>query len=242
MGHRAQECPFENNQMSNQWFKGMGQTKATTQPPRMQQQTQGSNHPDLGALPMDQLRKRIQNSSPCAPVSDHAWGQARPSVSQEKQRCSNCQETGCNIQSCPIMQLTASTTPQEEECRAKENLASILHNIKAMSIEDWQGMIEVLFEKESTIPAKIRACQVGSIKPMTKEQVWKRLWQFSAEERKEIGLIFRPRKTHKEPQKEGTPVQIHTLQIKQQGGSPRAQIQTVKTKQLTKTQVKKNLQ
>jgi len=150
----------------------------------MQQQTQGSNHPDLGALPMDQLRSRIQtqNPSPCAPVSNHAWGWARPSIAQEKQRCSNCQKTRCTIQDCPITKLVLSTTPQEEERRAKENLASILRNIKAMSTEDCLGMIEVLFEKESTMPARVRTQQVGSTKPMTKEQLWKCLWQCSAEE------------------------------------------------------------
>jgi len=87
---------------------------------------------------MEQLRQRIQtqNPSPCAPVSDHAQGQAELSIAQEKQRCSSCQETQCNIQNCPIAKLVVSTTPQEKECRAKENLASILRNIKAMSIED----------------------------------------------------------------------------------------------------------
>jgi len=34
------------------------------------------------------------------------------------------------------MKLMASTTPQEEERRAKENLASILRNIKAMPVKD----------------------------------------------------------------------------------------------------------
>jgi len=166
--------------MSNQWFKGMGQTKSTPQP--MQLQTQGSHCPDLGALPMDQLRQRIltQDPPPCAPESDHAWGRAQPSVAQEKQQCSSCQKTGCKIQDCPIRNLTTSTTPQEEECRAKENLTNIIRNIKAMSAEDRLGMIEVLWEKESTIPARIRVCQVGSIKAMTKEQVRKQLWQHDA--------------------------------------------------------------
>jgi len=140
MGHHARECPFENNQTSNQWFKG---TK--------------SNRPDLGALPMDQLRQRMLTTepTPCAPESDHAWGQARPSVAQEKQQCSSCQKTGCKIQDCPIRRLTTSTTPQEEECRAKKNLASILCNIKAMPIEEQLGMIEVLLENKSTTPVKI---------------------------------------------------------------------------------------
>jgi len=75
-----------------------------------------------------------------------------------------------------------STTPQEEEHRAKENLASIIYNIKAMPTEDRLGMIEVLLEKESLTPARIRMRQGGSIKPMTKEQIRKQLWQFSAEE------------------------------------------------------------
>ena len=157
MGHHAQECPFENNQTSNQWFKGMGPLKSSMQLPQMQQQTLGSNRPDLGALPMDQLRQRMltQNPPPCAPVSDHTWDWAQPSIAQEKQQCSSCQRTRCNIQSCPITKLVVSTTPQEEKCRAKENLASILCNIKAMSTEDRCGMIVVLFEGESTTPARI---------------------------------------------------------------------------------------
>jgi len=74
MGHHARECPFENNQTLNQWFKGTGQIKSTLQPTQMQ--TQGSHRPDLGALPMDQLKRKIliQASSPCAPESDHARG------------------------------------------------------------------------------------------------------------------------------------------------------------------------
>jgi len=87
---------------------------------------------------MDQLRQRMQtqNPSPCAPVSDHNQGRVQPSITQEKQQCSSCQKTQCNIQNCPITKLVVSTTPQEEECRAKENLASILRNIKAMSTKD----------------------------------------------------------------------------------------------------------
>jgi len=156
-GHRARECPFENNQTSNQWFKGTGQTKSTPQPPRMQPQTQGSHCPDLGALPMDQLRQRILTADPppCAPKSDHTQGRARPSIAQEKQRCSSCQKTGCKIQDCPIRNLTTSTTPLEEECRAKENLASILCNIKAMPIKDRLEMIAEAYGEESLTPAKI---------------------------------------------------------------------------------------
>jgi len=74
-GHRARECPFENNQTSTQWFKGTDQSKPTPRS-QMQLQTQGSHRPDLGALPMDQLRQRILTQNPplCAPKSDHAWG------------------------------------------------------------------------------------------------------------------------------------------------------------------------
>jgi len=189
---------------------------------------------------MDQLRQRIQMQNPpsCAPKSNHAWGQAQPSVAQKKQRYANCQKNRCNIQDCPIMKLVGSMMPQEEECRAKDNLASILCNIKAMSVKDRQGMIMVLFEKESTMPAKIQACQVGSIKPMTKEQLRKCLWQHSAEEQKEIGLLFR--QSSKSPERT-TSVQIHMLQIaKQPEKSPVVQVQIVKTK--TKKQVKRNLQ
>jgi len=151
-GHHAQECPFENNQTSNQWFKGTGQTKSTP----LQPQTQGSHRPDLGALPMDRLRQRmLTQNPPCAPKSDHARGQVRPSVTQEKQRCSSCQKTRCKIQNCPIRNLTMSTTPLEEEHSAKENLASILRNIKAMPIEDRLEMITEAYGEESLIPAKI---------------------------------------------------------------------------------------
>jgi len=214
MGHCARECPFENNQTSNQWFKGTGQIKSTPQP--VQMQTRGSHRPDLGALPMDQLRQRMltQDSSPCAPESDHAWGRARPSVAQEKRRCSNCQKTGCKIQDCPIRGLTTSTTPQEEECRAKENLARVIRNIKAMTIEDRHGMIDELLKvesiedrfkmidelvnNESRAPAKVRVCQVGSAKPITKEQLFKHLRQFSTREQKEI-ILEAFGKTHKGP-------------------------------------------
>jgi len=51
---------------------------------------------------------------------------------------------------------------------------------------------------------------------MTKEQIRKWLWQQSAEERKEICLLFKPSKGHQKPQLGDTPVQIHTLQIKKQ--------------------------
>jgi len=50
--------------------------------------------------------------------------------------------------------------------------------------------------------------------------------------RRETGLVFKPSKA-------AIAVQIHTLQIpKKQGGSPMAQIRAVKTKPLTKEQVK----
>jgi len=133
-----------------------------------------------------------------------------------------------------------STTPQEEECRAKENLASILHNIKAMPAEDQLGMIEVLFEKESTVPAWIRARQVGSIKPITKGQVRKNLWQLSAEEQKEIGLLFRQ---SLKSQEMSNPIQIHMLQIpKKQEGLSLTRVRAVKIKLLTKKQVKEKWQ
>jgi len=223
MGHRARECPFENNQTSNQWFKGMEQTKSTSQLPRMQPQIQGSHRPDLGVLPMDQLRQRMltQKPSPCAPESDHAWGRAQPSVAQEKQRCSSCQKTGCKIQDCPIRGLIMSTTPQEEERRAKDNLASIIRNIKAMPIADRLGMIDEIFKKESTAPVRIRVRQVGSIKPITQKQVCKQLWQHDATERKKIALLF---KSELESWKAAPPVQIHMLQLpKKQEEPPTAQ-------------------
>jgi len=219
----------------------MEQTKSTPQPPRMQPQIQGSHRPDLGALPMDQLRQRMltQNPPPCAPESNHARGRARPSVAQEKQRCSSCQKMRCKIQDCPIRSLTTSTTPQEEERRAKENLASVIRNIKAMPLEDRVGMIDQLFNQEAVIPTRIRACQVGSIKPMTKEQLRKRLWQFSAEEQKEICLLF---KTNLKPVEGTKPVQIHTLQIsKKQKELPTTRVRALKAKQPTKAQMKKHL-
>jgi len=75
---------------------------------------------------------------------------------------------------------------------------------------------------------------------MTKEQLQKHLWQHSAGEHKEIGLLFR--KSLKS-QDMTTPVQIHTLKIAAQlGKSPVAQVRVVKTKPITKKQVKKNLQ
>jgi len=92
---------------------------------------------------------------PCAPESDHAQGRAQPSVAQEKQRCSNCQKTGCKIQDCPIRPLITLTTPQEEECRAKENLASIIRNIKAMPVKDRLGMISEAYGEEFIAPVKI---------------------------------------------------------------------------------------
>jgi len=116
-----------------------------------------------------------------------------------KPRCTYCQQTKCSLKNCLIMKLTTSTTPQQEECRAKDNMASILSNLKAMPVEDRLGMITTLFEEELVKPdydvpnsmngceksmtlARIRAHQVGSNKLMTKEQVQKCLWQHSAEE------------------------------------------------------------
>ena len=50
------------------------------------------------------------------------------------------------------MKLATSTTLRQEECRAKENLASILCNLRAMPVEDRLGMITELFEEESVKP------------------------------------------------------------------------------------------
>jgi len=156
-----------------------------------------------------------------------------------------------------------ATTPQQEEYRAKENLASILRNLRAMPVKDCLGMIAELFEEESakpgvdqqlfhtneagawqrsktSNPVQIRVCQVGSIKPMTKEQLWKCLWQHSAEEWKEIGLLFRQ---SSKSQEMTALAQIHMLQIaRPQGGLPKAQIWALKIGPITKKQVKKNLQ
>jgi len=79
--------------------------------------------------------------------------------------------------------------------------------LKKESIEDRFEMIDNLFNEKSTAPAKIRVRQVGSVKLVTKEQLQKRLWQFSAEERKEI-ILEAFGKTHERPRKAGTPVQI----------------------------------
>jgi len=252
MGHCARECPFENNQTSNQWFKGTGQTKSISQP--IQIQTQGSHRPDLGALPMDQLRQRmLKTDSPlCAPESDHARGRARPSVTQEKQRCANCQKTRCKIQDCPIRSLTTSTTPQEEERRAKENLANIIRNIKAMPIEDRLGMIADAWGEESLTPAKIQIRQVGTIKPTTKEQANKHFRQFNVTEQKEMALQIlkefpEERLAPKylkllKRQETAKSVQIHTLQITKQKEPPTKRIQVLKTKPVSKEQAKKRLQ
>ena len=269
MGHRARECPFENNQTSNQWFKGGGQNKSTSQP--IQTQTQGSHRPDLGALPMDQLRKRIltANSPPCAPESDHARGRARPSVAQETQRCSSCQRTKCKIQDCPIRSLTTATTPQEEERRAKENLASTIRQMKAMPIEDRLEMITEAFGEEFAAPARIRVRQVRSIKPVTKEQAKKSFKRLNVKEQKEMALqllkefpeeqlaprylkllkrqeivreAFKEAPTEQPTPTVGTPVQIHTLQIpKKQKETSTMQTPARKVKQLTKEQVMRHL-
>jgi len=104
-----------------------------------------------------------------------------------------------------------------------------------MPIEDRLGMIDELFEEKSITPARIQVRQEGTIKPMTKEQLRKCLWQFSAEERKEIGLIFRPAKA-------AIPVQIHTLQIsKKQKELSTTQVPVVNTKTIAKKQARKNL-
>ena len=121
-------------------------------------------------------------------------------------------------------------------------------------------MITELFEEESVKPdldlpnsmsgyqdvikpAQIQICQVGSIKPMTKEQVRKCLWQHGAEERKEISLIFRQGKMCKKPQKMATPVQIHMLRMpKMQKGLPAVWVRILKTKPATKEQARKSLQ
>jgi len=181
----------------------------------------------------------MQNPPPCAPESDHARGRAQPSVAQEKQRCSSCQKTRCRIQDCPVRSLTTSTTPQKQERQARENLANIIRNIKAMPTEGRLGMVAELLKEEPIAPARIRVRQVGSIKPTIKEQARKRLWQHSAEERKEIGLLFRQ---EAETQGTATPVQIHTLQIaKQPGKLSKGRIRVVKTKPITKARIIKDV-
>jgi len=112
-----------------------------------------------------------------------------------------------------------------------------------MTLEDQVGMIDQLFNQKDVIPARIRAHQVESIKPITREQVWKRLWQFSAEEQKEIVREAFKKVPKKRPTPTtGSPAQIHTLQIvKRQEGTPTTRIRAVKTKPATKKQVKEKL-
>ena len=136
-GTLCTRMPVENNQMLNLWFKGTGQPKSTMQPWRVQQPSQGANHPDLGALPMDQLKQCIKSSA---------------YMEVSKPQCANCQQTKCSLRNCPIAKLTMATTPQQEEYRAKENLASILRNLRAMPVKDCLGMIAELFEEESAKP------------------------------------------------------------------------------------------
>jgi len=124
-----------------------------------------------------------------------------------------------------------------------------------MPIEDRLGMITEAFGEEFVAPVKIQVRQVGSIKPVTKEQAWKRFKQFSATEQKEMALELLQEVPEKQlapkylkllqsskQQGATTPVQIHTLQIsrKQEGSSP-TRTRALKTKPITKEQFKKGV-
>jgi len=102
--------------------------------------------------------------------------------------------------------------------------------------------------QDTVKPARIRVYQVGSVKPMPKEQVQRCLWQHSAEDWKEIGLLFQKDKqwilkAPRKLQKAVNPVQIHTLRMPEmQKEKSTAWVRVLKTKPVTKKQAQKDLQ
>ena len=146
---------------------------------------------------MDELKCRIQSSA---------------YMDISKARCTSCQQTKCSLKNCPITKLVPATTPQEEECKAKENLARIIRNLKAMTVEDRMGTITTLFEEESLSeppiwyqhsmsnhgmeqsqgterPAHICTISMTTTRKVSKAQVKKELQQFDNKEQKEIMLL-----------------------------------------------------
>jgi len=106
-----------------------------------------------------------------------------------------------------------------------------------MPIEDRVRMITEAYGEEFATPVKICIRQEGSIKLMTKEQLLKRLWQFSAEERKEI-IHEAFGKVPKEWRTGGSPVQIHMLQIPKKQKPPMTPMRALKAKRLASARIK----
>ena len=71
-GHRSRDCMFENNQVATRGFKGMKEVRQAPASPSR------NSRPDLGALPMNELKCRIQNAT---------------RTNDPKTRCTNCQQT-----------------------------------------------------------------------------------------------------------------------------------------------------
>ena len=189
-GHRSRDCPLENNQVTTQWCEGTKEVRqAPALPPR-------NSRPDIGALPMNELIRRIQGAA---------------QTGYPKTRCANCQQTKCSLKDCPITSLVPATMSRTTERQTKENLAGIIRNLKAMSMEDRVGMLAKLFEEESIPepqegpgiipnydginqslniwkPARIRLVNTKPMRVMTKGQVKKDLLRYNLEERTKIVL------------------------------------------------------
>ena len=188
--HRSRDCPLENNPTAIQGVKGTKEVRQVpASPPK-------NSRPDLGALPMNDLKCRIKHS-----VSDDVF----------KTRCANCQQTKCSLKHCPIASLVPAMTPQAEERQTKETIASTIRNLKAIPLEDRVGMIAKLFDEElipeprrgpevtpsygginqsinTWKPARIRIVKTKPTKVMTKTQVKKDLLRYNLEERTKIVL------------------------------------------------------